>query len=266
MTTATAVPLESLAQRIARQQSELEALQRDFEARQSRLADLKTRKDELEGQLRRLDAEIDSVNQGKKPAPAETTKKSPPQPTSATQRAKAIGPHTLSGLLERLVDNSNGALTVKQLTEEVVRRKFPTTSQNIPRLIQTRVRELVDKGIFQHAHGQPGYVLAQTANETKGLVAKPATGKGASKKSVVPSRKAPAKRGGGRPEKPLRVVLTELLAKSQRPLPARELARQAKASGYRTKSKKFVDVLWVMLGRMENVENVPGIGYRLKKR
>jgi hypothetical protein len=60
-------------------------------------------------------------------------------------------------------------------------------------------------------------------------------------------------------------VLTELLAKSQQPLPARELAKQAKARGYRTKSKKFVEVLWVMLGKMDNVENVPGLGYRLKK-
>jgi hypothetical protein len=44
------------------------------------------------------------------------------------------------------------------------------------------------------------------------------------------------------------------------------LAKQAKAQGYRTKSKDFVGVLWVMLGQMDNVENVPGQGYRLKKR
>jgi septal ring factor EnvC (AmiA/AmiB activator) len=46
--TTNAVPLESLAQRIARQQSELEALQQDFEARQRRLAKLKAHRDELE--------------------------------------------------------------------------------------------------------------------------------------------------------------------------------------------------------------------------
>jgi hypothetical protein len=60
-------------------------------------------------------------------------------------------------------------------------------------------------------------------------------------------------------------VLTELLAKSHQPLPARELARRGQAQRHCTKSKKFVDVLWVMLGKMDNVENVPGIGYRLKK-
>jgi hypothetical protein len=170
----------------------------------------------------------------------------------------------LSGLLIRLVAGSKKPLTVKQLTEEVVRRKFPTTSQNIPGLVQTRVRELVDKGIFRRAHDQPGFMLAQPAGEARLPAAKPALRKGR-KTSAGSSTKARPTKRGGRPEKPLRVVLTELLTKSQRPLPARELARQAKAQGYRTKSKKFVDVLWVMLGKMDNVENVPGLGYRLKK-
>jgi chromosome segregation ATPase len=62
--TTTAAPLESLAQRIARQQSQLEALQRDYEARQSRLAELKAHRDEMEEQLRRLDVEMEAVKQG----------------------------------------------------------------------------------------------------------------------------------------------------------------------------------------------------------
>jgi hypothetical protein len=165
-----------------------------------------------------------------------------------------------------LVRRAKGPLTMKQLADEVVRRKYPTTSQNIPGLIQTRVRELVAKGILQPSPDKPGFVLARPGSEAKVPVAKPALRKGEGKKSAGSSTKTPPKKRGGRPEKPLRVVLTEILAKSPRPLPARELARQAKAQGYRTKSKNFVGVLWVMLGQMDNVENVPGQGYRLKKR
>jgi hypothetical protein len=121
----------------------------------------------------------------------------------------------------------------------------------------------MDRGILQRAPDQPGYVLARSGIGTKLPGTEPATR--TRKKDALSSKKAPSSKRAGRPEKPLRVVLTELLAKSRQPLPARELARQAKAHGYRTKSKKFVEVLWVMLGKMDNVENVPGIGYRLKK-
>ena len=65
---------------------------------------------------------------------------------------------------------------------------------------------------------------------------------------------------------PDRVVLLDLLNKSKRPLLARELADLALAEGYPTKSKDFTTVVWVMLGKMENVENIPNQGYRLKKR
>ena len=75
-----------------------------------------------------------------------------------------------------------------------------------------------------------------------------------------------AKPHGSRRQPPLRILLANLLAKSRRPLAARELAEQVLASGYRTKSKNFVDVMWVALGNMENVQNVPGKGYILKRR
>ncbi len=38
------------------------------------------------------------------------------------------------------------------------------------------------------------------------------------------------------------------------------------AQGYQSQSKDFTTVVWAMLGKMDNVENVPGQGYRLKKR
>jgi hypothetical protein len=60
--------------------------------------------------------------------------------------------------------------------------------------------------------------------------------------------------------------LTELLRKSRRPLTARALAEQVLAAGYQTQSQSLTNVVWVALGKLENVENVPGQGYRLKKR
>ena len=267
MTTTNAVPLENLAQRIARQQAELETLRRDYEARLARLADLKCRKEALEAQLRKLDSEIEAVNQGKTP-PLQTapTKTSPAKFPNAAPPAKAVRPMTLSARLVGLVREAKRPVTVKQLTDEVVRRKFPTSSKNILGLVQTRVRELVVHGILQHAQRQPGYVLAKSDSPAKASApGKPVAGKAGNMDGAASSKKGPPKKNSGWPEKPLRVVLTELLAKSQRPLPARELARQAKAQGYRTKSKMFVDVSRVLLSRMDNVENVPGQGYRLKK-
>jgi hypothetical protein len=61
-------------------------------------------------------------------------------------------------------------------------------------------------------------------------------------------------------------VLTGLLKKSKKPLAARELAERALAAGYQTASKDFTNVVWVALGNMTNVENIPGEGYRLKKK
>ncbi len=62
----------------------------------------------------------------------------------------------------------------------------------------------------------------------------------------------------------LKDLLTRLLAESDRPLKARELAERALAAGYQTQSKDFVNVVWVALGKMD-VEKVPDQGYRLEK-
>jgi hypothetical protein len=43
------------------------------------------------------------------------------------------------------------------------------------------------------------------------------------------------------------------------------LAEKALASGYQTKSKDFTNVIWVGIGKIPNVENVAGQGYRLKR-
>jgi hypothetical protein len=63
----------------------------------------------------------------------------------------------------------------------------------------------------------------------------------------------------------LRGSLKNLLAKSRRALTARELADQVLASGYQTKSKNFMEVMWVALSQMKNIKKVPDKGYILKR-
>jgi hypothetical protein len=63
----------------------------------------------------------------------------------------------------------------------------------------------------------------------------------------------------------LPAVVTKILAGSPEPIPGRVLAEKVLASGYQTRSKDFLNVIWVGVGKMDNVENVPGKGYRLIK-
>jgi hypothetical protein len=237
----SAATLQDLAQRISKHEAQLAKLRQTFEARQAHLADLTRRKEELQAQLQKVEAEIRSVGQ------TDGTVAAPARPSSAQAKpaTKHTGGVSLPQLLFELVKQANRPLTIKQLTQEVVRLKFPTTTRNIPGLIKSRVTELLRKGTFRRATNQPGVVLAQSAAPTKGAPAKPAE--------------------AGQKET-LAALLARLLAKSTRPLKARELAKQAMASGYQTKSKDFTNVIWVAVSKLPNVENVPGKGYRLKKR
>jgi len=87
------------------------------------------------------------------------------------------------------------------------------------------------------------------------------SGPGATNSAATQTVKS--RRRGAQP--PLRQVLTNLLQKSRKPLSAAELAKRARAAGYRTNSAKFSNVVWAMLGEMDNLERVPGQGYRFKK-
>jgi hypothetical protein len=276
MTATTAAPLKTLAQQIARQQAELETLHLDYEARQTRLADLTRRKDELTAQLQQVEADIQATTQGRSsstpsrtPAAAsQPQRKTPPvQPTGSSPPPTRVRKHSLAAVLVNIVRKADGPVTVKQLTEEMVRRKFPTTSSNLARMIDTRVRGLVKRGLLQRASGRAGVILATSAtgSEASADHAKPGH-KTSGKNGVVVAKATSAAKPDGQSQRvPLRPLLARLLAKSRRLLAARELAEQVLASGYKTKSKNFVDVLWVALGQMPNVENVPGQGYRLKK-
>jgi hypothetical protein len=255
------IPLDNLAQQIARQQAELDALRGQYEARQNQLADLRNRKEQLQAQLNEVEAEIRSVAQGTSPASVSRPGK------SVGLAPKLSGRPKLADLLLLLVRQSTGPITVKQLAEQVVRRKFPTQSSNIPDLVQARVSELVKQGILRRAADRPGVVPGPAFDSRE---PKPRTGDGQARKPFTRPAKAGSFASRWRTNRPvgqpsLRVALTNALRQNKAPVTGAELARQVKAGGYRTKSKNFVHVVWVMLARMDNIEHVPGKGYRLKR-
>jgi len=126
------------------------------------------------------------------------------------------------------------------------------------------VGELVKKGIFRRFKDGAGVVAATAATNGSKAVSSPAARKPV---KSVNKMKAPAastlKPNQKQPS--LRVVLTQLLRKSKRPLSGGELAEQAQKAGYRSASVDFANVVWVMLKKMENVEHLRDKGYRLKK-
>src|SRR5687767_5353475 len=83
---ATLIPLDRLARQITHQQTELETLRQEYEARQKQLADLTRRRDELHAQLLRVDKEIQAVQRGQGPTPASVPD---PKKPAATKKPSA---------------------------------------------------------------------------------------------------------------------------------------------------------------------------------
>jgi hypothetical protein len=274
----SAVLLDDLAQRISQQEAQLQALRRELETRQQHLAQLTQRKEQLLAQLQQIDAEIAGIAGG---ASAVKTSRAKP---GATRPARPVGiggqpagngavaqqakgelrsratrsngrpdQPTLSHLLVTLVSEAAGPLTVKEMCQELKRRGYQSQSRNFPKLLGVRVRELKKKGILRAAIGQPGFVLAQPSTSTAHEGAPPEHRR--SKSYPQKSVKQP----------PLREVLLQILKKSTKPLTGSQLAAQAIKAGYHSQSKRFDDVVWDALNKLQNVEHLPNQGYRLKK-
>lgn len=272
--TTRVIPLQALAQRINQQQAELDKLRQEYEARQADLRRYALRKEELQAELLRVETEIQGLAQGAKPpasvaptaAPAApkrpVAKASSPKPTPAPAE-----PLTLPKLLLQIVREAKGPMTVKTLTEEAVRRNYVTTSKNLAALVDTRISELIKKGLVRRAKNQPGVVAVSGSAKGPTLpvkVAPPAAAKPA-KKSVTPKAAATPAFAASKSGPSLTSVIAKILGESSEPVPARELAAKVLATGYQTKSKDFTNVIWVAVAKMDNVENVSGRGYRLKK-
>jgi hypothetical protein len=140
----------------------------------------------------------------------------------------------------------------KELVDAVVQRKYPTTSTNLQAMIETRVGELARKGILKRGAGKRILMGKSATTEMEA--------------PAIPTSKMPltTKAGKNQKRKSLKVIITEVLAKSDRPVTSDELLKRVLQSGYQTKSKNFMNVIWVGIGDMENVERVAD-GYRLKK-
>ncbi len=108
------------------------------------------------------------------------------------------------------------------------------------------------KGVLQRAKDQAGVLPARPLPTRTAPAAKP--------KAATAQPPAVGESGLSLP-----AVVTKILARSAHPLTARALAEKVLASGYQTKSKDFTNVIWTAVGKMANVENVLGQGYRLKK-
>src|SRR5437879_3614702 len=131
---AAELPLQDLAQRLAEKQAELEAARRAYDAR---FADITRQREQLQAQLRAVDAEIQAVNStaapGAAPAAAPSAPAAAPEPRAPQAQAK--GTTSLPQFLLELVRSAGRPLTVKELTDEVVRAKLPTSSANLPKMV-----------------------------------------------------------------------------------------------------------------------------------
>lgn len=263
---ATIASLAELEQRIAKQQAELEKLQREREIRRMSLTDLTSRKKELLAQLKNLDSEILAVTGGKptssaaahRPAKTAMPVTSPKANVSSASTKSSAGPKLADVLLD-ILRQAGRPLPVKELAEALVERRFETRSQNIPGLVQTRVQELVAAGVMRRVEGQ-GYVIGKASHgkpvqSSKAVAPKPTT---------KPEKAKPTSTKSSQGAPSLRAVLIQLLKRGRRPMKAGELAEQVLKSGYQSESKDSNKLVGIVLASTSEFENVAGEGYRLK--
>jgi hypothetical protein len=256
--------LDAIQQRIAERDSELQSLRRELEARRNRLQALNQRKAELRTNLQQVEAEMAALAVGAKRPQAGSPKGAPKKPTPKPSTAGKLSQLSLPALLVAVMRSAGRPLTAKQLAKEVKRRGFKSSSAHFTKMVEARLGDLKKQGMIQRAADQPGYMLAPSSN---GAVPKSSPAKSPVLKGSAngPAKTAKPSAGAKSPQKPLREVLTQVLKKKGMPLTGSQLASEVLKAGYKTTSKRFVDTIWTMLGSMDNVENVKGQGYRLKR-
>jgi hypothetical protein len=276
--------LDAIQQRIAQRDSELQTLRRELDARHSRLQSLKQRKQELQDKLQKIEAEMAAIAAGSQRHATATLKPAKMRPASKPASASRNSQLTLAELILTILRDIGRPLTVLQLTEKVKQRHFRSKSKALHKLVGKNVYALAAKGGLLRAADQSGFLVSPTGHgraatksspkpsikgavpQTKTRPAKAAVPALATVKPK-PAVKEAAKRASGAkpPQKPLRQVLTEILKKMGTPMTGSDLAQEALEAGYQTSSKNFAQAVWTALGIMDNVENVKGQGYRLKR-
>ena len=261
MATAT-LSFQALADCIQQQEAQLAKLRQELESRQTHLSDLTRRKGELHAELQKVEREIvalapPAMAGGVPLAPVKSAK-----PASASAAMKPKQGLSLPKYLAELVAKSKRPITAKELSDQVVAHQFPTTSNNIKDIVQTRVYELLRKGILVRVDGSSGVILGNGFG-----AAKPGATKALTSVAKDTNRKPTASTPVGPANKQtLPEVIVKVLSASSRPLTGQELADRVKKSGYQSKSKDFRNVIWVCIGKMDGIERVAGKGFQLKKR
>jgi hypothetical protein len=257
------ISLQDLARRIVSQESALAALRSRLE---TRLAHLSRRRDALRVELSIVETEIQAVTQGEGPPPVVPATAATPHRTM-----RPASSPSLAQFLVRLVrENKGKPVPMAQLKAETLHRRFPSTSADLSKMVEKRAYQLVQRGLLRRDPATGGFVLAgrtngnqqpRAAGKRKVQAGSPATGKPDAAKTS-----APAGAGMGEGQRPLRMVLLDVLRQAGRTLTAEELVAGARRAGYRSTSKNFKDVVWAAMGKLPEVERDPSGGYRLKKR
>ncbi len=277
-----ATPLNDLARRISNQEAELQKLRHEFEDRQRKLASLTQRKEALQTQLRQVEVETAALVAGAprktsdprskpikaaKGRPARNSKGHSAKPPAPSRNSTGDVGLTLPHLIVRIVQEARGPLSVSQIAKEALRRGFTSSSGNFQKMVAIRIHELRRKGVLRPTDDQAGFVLGRSSRRLTASSPGPALPKKSSKNGTPAGWKnSKPSQGNHKGEQPsLRTVLTTLLMRSKGPLLVRDLAKRALATGYHSASKDFENVVQVTVGRMDDLVNVPGKGYRLKK-
>jgi hypothetical protein len=256
--------LDAIQEHIAQKDSELRTLRREFEARQNRLQALSKRKLELHDQLGRIESKIAAATVGAK---RPTTGLRPVTKTAAKKPTSEALPLTLAGLIVEILQDARRALTVQQMTDAVRKRRFPTKSKVLHKLVGKNAYMMATKGTLDRTKTYPAAfrVSKETGKSVLASATKRAGTARPTTKHKPPIRVAAKSASGPNAQTPLKQLLERFLQKSAKPRTGGELAKEALQAGYRTTSKHFVDSVWTALANMKNVENIKGEGYRLKK-
>lgn len=260
MSTAAA-SLANLAEQLAKKQSELQDIRRAFD---SHLADLQRRKQDLEATLRQVEAEILGTIPPASPLSPPVAASKPAATPRSTPAADSKP--TLNQMVLQVLQGAGRSLTVKEVTDELVKLNYSSSSGNLAKMVRNRIDDMVKKQQLRRRETKAGIVLSPPRAAVSAAPAKsPAVSKPTTNGSAA---RTPSKAPGVAQPRPnsLRALLHNLLTKASRPLKAQELAVKVLATGYQTKSKTFVDVVWTALSQMDGVENVSGQGYRLTSR
>src|SRR5205085_1061818 len=106
---------------------------------ESRLSTLQQRKEKLEAEIRQVDAEIQAATPNGPATPASAPRADPkPAPRMQPKPASAPTPtgerQTLPQALADVLKSTGRPMTVQELADELVRRKFPTNSSNLAKM------------------------------------------------------------------------------------------------------------------------------------